>query len=156
MTVRPAERSWREMFHPNFMRSMVAVLAVTGAACDGLSDERRPDDLAPTVAGVDGTSLAAMSGDEVDVLELGQALYPVCSVCHGDDARGTQLAPSLRGPDWIHITGNVADIEQIIRSGVPTPREYPIPMPVLGGGSFDDREIRALAAYIHALGQGGS
>jgi len=156
MTVRPAERSWREMFSPTLMRAIVTALTLAVAACDDPSDGRTLDDLTPAVAGVDGTSLAAMSADEVDVLELGRDLYPVCSVCHGDDAGGTQLGPPLLGPDWINITGNLAEIEQIIRSGVPAPDEYPIPMPVLGGGSFDDQEIRALAAYIHAIGQGGS
>ncbi|MBV9110525.1 MAG: hypothetical protein JO306_14035 [Gemmatimonadetes bacterium] len=38
-----------------------------------------------------------------------------------------------------------------ITTGVPHPKEHPAPMPPKGGGSFDDAQVRALAAYVFAL-----
>jgi mono/diheme cytochrome c family protein len=112
-------------------------------ACDRLktdSPEASESSLAATFPGVSGN-------------DQGRELYAVCSVCHGEDARGTQLGPPLRGPDWIHIDGSVQSIEQITRSGVLEPSSYPVPMPPMGGGVFNEEELRALATYVHALGR---
>jgi hypothetical protein len=57
----------------------------------------------------------------------------------------------LRGPDWIHISGELSEIARIVRSGVGRPVKYPIPMPMLGGTAFDDADVLAVAAYVHAF-----
>jgi hypothetical protein len=36
------------------------------------------------------------------------------------------------------------------------PREYPGAMPPLGGGNFDDDQLRAISAYVYAISQAGS
>ncbi len=77
-----------------------------------------------------------------------------CVVCHGPDARGTQLGPSLREGDWIGISGSYDDIVQVIREGVPRPARYPVPMPPGGGGDYSDEQVREIAAYVYGLGVG--
>lgn len=83
--------------------------------------------------------------------EKGRDLYITCAPCHGLDARGTRLGPSLRDQEWIQGSGTFEEIQQVIRDGVPEPKEFPVPMPVGGGGSFDDEQVRALATYVFAL-----
>jgi mono/diheme cytochrome c family protein len=135
---------------------LVAIAGLAGCAGDespgdpeatGLAAETTP--LAPALV------QAAPPGTSEAELREGQELYVVCSVCHGSDARGTQLGPSLRDTSWIHIPGEIDAIATIIRNGVQTPSEFPIPMPVMGGGSFDDRQLRAIATYLYTLGRIG-
>jgi mono/diheme cytochrome c family protein len=130
-------------------------LTVVAAACDRQEAPEDPaSEMVERVEGVDPEVMAALAPEiPPELLALGREQYVVCSVCHGLDARGTQLGPSLRGPEWIHIDGSSEQLIEIIRTGVPNPAEYPIPMPVMGGGDFDEEELRALAAYLHAVGQ---
>ena len=90
-------------------------------------------------------------GATMEMAENGRTLFVTCSVCHGQDAGGTQLGPSLRDSSWVNISGAPAEIEQVIRDGVPEPKELDIPMPAMGGGSFDDAQIRDLTAYVYAI-----
>jgi mono/diheme cytochrome c family protein len=135
----------------------LVVVSAVAVACDPAGGDQMPvEQLAPTVEGIADSVLAGLP-DGVDQEELaeGRDLYSTCSVCHGEDARGTQLGPSLRGPEWIHIGGGIEEIVAISRSGVSDPRSHPVPMPPMGGGSFDDQQLRAIAVYLEALGRSG-
>jgi mono/diheme cytochrome c family protein len=136
---------------------VATILAVSASGCDPAAREPDPaEEVAASVEAIDPALLASLPpGATAETLEQGRRLYVVCSVCHGLDAHGTQLGPSLRRPDWIHIEGGVEEIEQIVRSGVANPREYPIPMPVMGGGDFDEAELRAVATYVDAMRRSG-
>jgi len=86
-----------------------------------------------------------------------QAFGTVCAGCHGPAGAGTPTCPTLSDAKWIHITGAYPEIVTIINNGVAQPKEHPGPMPPKGGGSFDDAQVRALAAYVYALShQGGA
>lgn len=63
----------------------------------------------------------------------------------GSCGAGTQLAPSLAGPEWIQIDGSLADIERIIREGVGNSRVFPVPIPAGGGGDFDTEALYVLS-----------
>jgi mono/diheme cytochrome c family protein len=131
---------------------MMAMMAALTAACEvGESGESA----APvgTLAPFDTTLLAQMpTGTTIEMLTEGMRLFAVCSPCHGVDGRGTQLGPPLTGPEWVHTSGDVEQIEAVIRNGVATPAAYPIPMPPSGGGDFDETDLRALAHYVRSLG----
>lgn len=92
------------------------------------------------------------------MVDQGQDLFgTVCAGCHGPAGAGTSTCPDLTDAEWINITGAYPEIVTVITNGVPTPREHPAPMPAMGGGSFDDAQVRALAAYVYALSrQGGA
>ncbi|HEX8276409.1 MAG TPA: c-type cytochrome [Longimicrobiaceae bacterium] len=77
-----------------------------------------------------------------------------CVVCHGPDAGGTQLAPSLRDGEWIHIGGGYEEILRLVHTGVPEPRQYPVPMPPRGGGPFTEEQLRSIAAYVYSVSHG--
>lgn len=114
----------------------------------------------PVVAGIGGGAAAAVptlaagapAGVTQEMVEEGAQLYgTICSACHGPGGTGTPAAPALNDAQWVNISGGFEDIVNVIHTGVPAPREYPAAMPPLGGGSFDDNQVRALAAYVFAL-----
>lgn len=79
-----------------------------------------------------------------------------CHACHGPQATGTQLAPDLTDGTWINVSGPTMDeVTQLIRTGVPQPKEHPGPMPPMGGANLTDEQIQALAAYVVGLGSQG-
>ena len=77
-----------------------------------------------------------------------------CQTCHGSDARGTALAPSLRDDEWLNIDGSYGSIVRLVDEGVPDPREYPAFMPARGGFGIDDAQLRAVSAYVYAVSHG--
>ena len=81
----------------------------------------------------------------------GRELYVVCATCHGPDARGTQLGPSLRDQEWVHIDGSYEQIQRVIIDGVAEPEEFPVPMPAGGAGAFTQQQLRDVSAYVFAL-----
>lgn len=131
----------------------ICLCAAAAAGCDD-EPEADPDSLeaAPTVESFDPEIAARLpEGRTVEMASEGRELFVVCATCHGLDAGGTQLAPSLRDGEWIHGSGEIGDIERIIREGVPEPEEFPIPMPPGGGGEFDQEQVQALAAFVYAI-----
>jgi len=74
-----------------------------------------------------------------------------CVVCHGPDARGTQLGPSLRDGEWLNVSGDYPEILTLVQAGVPEPEQHPVPMPPRGGGAFSDEQLRAVAAYVFSI-----
>jgi mono/diheme cytochrome c family protein len=79
----------------------------------------------------------------------------ICLTCHGQNGVGTQLGPALNDTEWLHLsTGSYEEIMEIIRTGVPTPRQYASMMPPMGGARLDDTQHRAVAAYVFALSRG--
>ena len=91
------------------------------------------------------------------MVDQGQELFgTVCTGCHGPAGAGTPTCPTLADATWINITGAYPEIVATITTGVPHPREHPGPMPPKGGGSFDDAQVRALAAYVYALSHQGA
>lgn len=141
---------------------MGAVLATVVAAFGGGCEEQEnasggPVETAAPVSKLDSSLARHLPpGTDFQQAVRGHELFPVCAVCHGLEGEGTQLGPSLRDPEWIHGSGELDDLVQVIRTGVADPREHPIPMPEMGGGRFTDEDLRALAVYVYALSRSGA
>lgn len=74
-----------------------------------------------------------------------------CYACHGEDAKGTPIAPDLTDDGWLlRLDGSYAAVAELIREGVPKPVKYS-PMPPMGGADLDDSEVCAAAAYVLSL-----
>ena len=91
------------------------------------------------------------------LVEEGRAIFAGpgnCQSCHGGDAKGTALAPDLTDRQWLNIDGSYGSIAQLVRSGVPRPKQHPAPMPPMGGASLSAGQVCAVAAYVFSLGHG--
>lgn len=96
-------------------------------------------------------------GATAEDVAAGQQIFTTtgnCYTCHGPDAKGTQLAPNLTDSEWINIDGTFATIQQNVKTGVPTPKQFPAPMPAMGGATLSDDQIRQVSAYVWSLGGG--
>lgn len=135
------------------------LLALGAGGCKGDAEEE-PNAATAEAAGVEVEPLDAAlvanlpQGTTAEMAQQGRELFITCATCHGLDARGTQLGPSLRDGEWIHGSGELAEIERITREGIAEPKEFTVPMPVMGGGQYTAEEIRALSAYVYAISRG--
>jgi mono/diheme cytochrome c family protein len=82
----------------------------------------------------------------------GQEGGGTCEGCHGSNAKGTPLAPDLTRGKWLWGNGSLAAITRTITDGVPNPKEYRSAMPPMGGAQLSHSDLRAVAAYVWALG----
>ena len=105
---------------------------------------RRAQDPAPTPA------MLAL-GDSVFHGKAGGAL---CYVCHGPAGKGvTGLGPNLTDKEWTNGDGSIAFITKTVTEGVTKPKKFPAPMPPKGGGTLNESQVNAVAAYVHSLSQ---
>ena len=133
--------------------AVLCVVATLAGGCEGTgaASGSAPEEGANTPV-IDPALLAVLpAGVTADVVEEGRQLFLPCAICHGLDGLGNQLGPSLRDSSWTHIGGSLEEIERVVRDGIPAPKEYPVPMAPMGGGEFDDQELRAVAAYVYAI-----
>ena len=113
-----------------------------------------PPAAAPAPAGptMGGTPPA---GATPEMVAEGQKTFAtVCFTCHGQDAKGTQLAPNLTDSEWLNVGGTYDEIQKLVKTGVPQPKKAPAPMPPMGGAQLTDDQIKAVSAYVWSLGGG--
>jgi mono/diheme cytochrome c family protein len=89
------------------------------------------------------------------MVEQGRAIFHGpggCFRCHGENGRGSFIAPALNGERHLHLqTGTYQEIMDLIRTGVARPKRYLTTMPPLGGASLTEDGVRAVAAYVFTL-----
>lgn len=154
----------------NTWMAMAAVVAATSlVACAGDAGEtdETPEDTGavttpgPTPApGPQQPAGPAPQGATPEMVAQGQQIFTGkgnCFTCHLAQATGTPLAPNLTDATWINITEpSWTNLQQVVRNGVPTPKEHPSPMPPLGGAQLSDQEVQAVAAYVYSISHPGT
>ncbi|MFP4623449.1 MAG: c-type cytochrome [Gemmatimonadota bacterium] len=107
-------------------------------------------------AGEETPLAAGVTREEFDRGEELFAGQGACEACHGPGGTGSQLGPDLTDAEWLNLSSDpsVEAIAEVIRTGVADPRQYPAPMPPMGGANLTDDQVRAIAAYVASLGQG--
>jgi cbb3-type cytochrome c oxidase subunit III len=76
-----------------------------------------------------------------------------CYACHGSKGEGL-VGPSLIDAEWIHSKGTIEEIAVQVAKGIPKEQSKSgIPMPAKGGSAISDEDVKAVAAYVHSLGQ---
>lgn len=101
-------------------------------------------------------SLPVPTGSSRQMVQLGDQVFhgaggAACTGCHGADARGTPLGPSLITRQWLWSDGSYDGITRVVRKGVPQPKQFREPMPPMGGTQLNEEQVQAVAAYIWAL-----
>jgi mono/diheme cytochrome c family protein len=119
----------------------------------------KPPEGTPASAGATATAeLPVPEGATAAMVALGDRIYhgevggASCVGCHGANATGTPLGPSLTSRKWLWSDGSYSGILKAIREGVPNPKEYRSPMPPMGGAQLTSDQLAAVAAYVWALG----
>jgi mono/diheme cytochrome c family protein len=153
------------------------IVALGAAACGGDTEEAAENPAsdvaeapqttttpgaAPGAAAPSTTAPAAPAGgDNAALVAQGQQAFAtsVCVSCHGPNAEGTALAPSLKDDEWLWVTPGAdmqQQVAQIIKQGVPQPKDpaHAAPMPPYGGVPLSDEQVDALAAYVVSLSGG--
>jgi cbb3-type cytochrome c oxidase subunit III len=112
------------------------------------ADTTKKTSAAKPAAGGGGSAAQIAEGDKIF---HGQEAGGTCTACHGQDAKGTPMAPDLTDNTWIHGDGSLSFIEHTVTTGVPQPKSHPAPMPPMGGASLTPAQIKAVAAYVYSL-----
>ncbi len=115
-----------------------------------------PEGIHPEAGRQAETNLPAPPGIAPDQVALGDRIFHgeaggTCVGCHGSNAGGTPLAPSLVGGHWLWGDGSLQSIEQTVENGVLQPKKYRDPMPPMGGAQLSPSQVTAVSAYVWAL-----
>ncbi len=114
------------------------------------------EELKSDLAAIEASKPASQKGAETEVdlnallsdanaLNQGQAVYAArCAACHGQNGEG-QIGPNLTDNFWIHGGGQIADVVQVVRTGV-TAKGMPAWDTMISGS-----EINSVSAYIVSL-----
>jgi glucose/arabinose dehydrogenase/cytochrome c5 len=96
-------------------------------------------------------------GSSADEVAAGGRLFRAnaCGGCHGTDATGSPVGPNLTTGTWLWSDGSLAGISDIIAKGVPAPKNYRSAMPPMGGAQFSPADLKAVSAYVWAVGHQG-
>lgn len=139
--------------------ALAAVALVAVAACGGDGADVPPADTgaAPAPAQQVGANVQLPEGVTLEMVQQGKTIFETstCWTCHGMDAAGGPLAPSLLDQDWLNSDGSFEGITGTVRTGVPQPREYPGLMPPMGGAQLTEEQIQQVSAYVYAISHGG-
>ena len=105
-----------------------------------------------------GVASMSASGDIAlgDKIFHGKAAGGTCFTCHGQNAKGTSLAPDLTDSKWLNTDGSQSGIASVVTSGVAKPKEHQAGMPPMGGAKLSPDQIQAVAAYVYSLSHGGA
>jgi glucose/arabinose dehydrogenase/mono/diheme cytochrome c family protein len=142
-----------------------AVRSAAGTPCPSASAPAGDVTMAPAKppegtnvdAGAAAIAPPVPDGATPEMVALGDRIYhgqvggASCTGCHGSDATGSPLGPSLKSQNRLWSDGSFAGILKVITNGVPQPKQYRSPMPPMGGAQLTADQASALAAYVWGL-----
>jgi len=117
-----------------------------------------PEGIHPDAGSEATASLPTPPGVDPAVVALGNRIFhgqlsaAPCMGCHGTNAMGSPLGPNLTSGKWVWGDGSLEAITKTIADGVPNPKNYRSPMPPMGGAQLTPSQVKAVAAYIWAIG----
>ena len=138
-----------------FAASIIA-MAFLSQACHSAKVDETPGTAAspsPDVVSTGGPSV----NTDADQIALGEKIFHgkvaggTCAGCHGQQGKGTGVAPDLSDSEWLDADGSLQSIAAIITAGVPKPKKHDSAMPPKGGSNLSDEQVNAVAAYVFSL-----
>lgn len=143
---------------------LVVAAVVLLSACAGDAGEQDPPadtgapatQPAPAPAPV-GANVELPEGVTPEMVAQGQEIFNtmICFSCHGVGGVGSPLGPPMTDTEWLNIDGSYESIMEVVRTGVPEPKEFVAPMLPMGGIQLTDDQIRQVSAYVYVLSHGG-
>jgi glucose/arabinose dehydrogenase/cytochrome c551/c552 len=139
-------RIWKVTYHGPANLAAAASAPASGEAAAAAPPARAPEYSLPVPPGSSQAAVAA-----------GERIFKAssCTGCHGADAQGTPLGPSLAAGKWVWSDGSLAGLRRTIETGVAMPRNYRSPMPPKGGAQLTNAQLSEIAAYVWAVGHQG-
>jgi mono/diheme cytochrome c family protein len=139
---------------------MVGAAAVLAAVVVGAGAVSGAGALPGVAGGPGGTETRSdfRALDAIGQDSLGRAVFTgkgMCHACHGPVGKGTPLAPDLTDGEWLNGDGSLEQIVEVVKVGVPRPKQHPAPMPPMGGAQLSDEEVQAVARYVLSLKPAG-
>jgi glucose/arabinose dehydrogenase/cytochrome c553 len=150
-------RIWRVVYKGDAATARIASAPKPTVAAASTTSPLPPEGIHPD-AGRSAEALPVPPGATRQQVVLGDRIFHgqasdgTCSGCHGSDAGGTSVGPSLTNGIWVWTDGSLQAITRTIRTGVSRPRNYTGVMPPKGGAQLSDADVAAVAAYVWAAG----
>ncbi|ACA18026.1 Glucose/sorbosone dehydrogenase-like protein [Methylobacterium sp. 4-46] len=150
-------RIWRVTYQGGNPQAAIAAAPEARPAARGSRAELPPEGIHPD-AGREAASLPVPEGATREEVARGARIFvgeiggATCGGCHGSDAKGSPIGPDLTDHEWVWSDGSLAGITRTIASGVPEPRKHGGAMPPMGGVALSEQDLRAVAAYVWAVG----
>jgi glucose/arabinose dehydrogenase/cytochrome c5 len=150
-------RIWRVTYRGGNPDAQVAAAVQAPGAQSASRSELPPEGIHPD-AGSATAGLPVPPGSSAQQVALGARVFAgqvggaTCSGCHGSDAKGSGIGADLTAGKWLWSDGSLAGIQQTIANGVPHPKEHSGVMPPMGGVQLSQDDLKAVAAYVWALG----
>lgn len=116
-----------------------------------------PEGTHPDAGRVASANLLVPPGATSAIVAMGERVYhgeeggATCVGCHGTDAAGTPLGPTLKAHAWLWSDGSYAGIQKTVHEGVANPKQFRSAMPPMGGSQLTDDQVAAVSAYVWAL-----
>lgn len=136
-------------------KSLVIVLPLVVLTACG---EEAPETAPVAEPAAPAAPAAPAPGAAADIVAMGEQVYNgpgICFSCHGPAGQGSPLGPDLTDDNWLWIENPQENLQAKlvtqIRTGVAQPKEYPAPMPPMGGANLTEEQLQAVAAYVASL-----
>jgi mono/diheme cytochrome c family protein len=103
-------------------------------------------------------SLPVPPGATAALVALGNRIFHgevnngTCAGCHGSDGRGSPIGSDLTSGTWLWSDGSLTGITKTISEGVLKPKQHLGAMPPMGGSALSETDLKAVAAYVWAIG----
>jgi glucose/arabinose dehydrogenase/cytochrome c5 len=103
-------------------------------------------------------ALPVPPGSTADEVALGKKIFDgdvagaTCAGCHGAGGVGSPVGADLTAGTWLWSDGSIAGLTKTIMEGVETPKAHAGAMPPLGGVDLTRDQVKAVAAYVWAIG----
>ncbi|MFC7051229.1 PQQ-dependent sugar dehydrogenase [Hansschlegelia quercus] len=147
-----AGRIWRVTYKGNPSAAIEAAPAAPAASAS--AQAAPPEGIDPNA----GVKLPTPSGATPEKVALGGRIFRgeeaggTCAGCHGGDAGGGPIGPSLTSGAWEWSDGSLEGLKKTIVTGVSEPKQHPGAMPPMGGADLSEDQVDALATYVWAIG----
>lgn len=146
-------RQWTGMY----AAALVVLTACGGGDAAEDTPEQTPAEQ-PATPPAPATNVQLPEGVTAEMVTAGSQIFnqQICFTCHGLNGQGTAgLGPPLNDQTWINIDGEYSSIVEVVKTGVPTPKEHPAAMPAMGGLQLTDEQVNEVAAYVYSISRGG-
>lgn len=151
-------RIWRVTYNGGNADAAVAAAPTPKVQATASRGEEPPEGMHPDAGRAVAASLPVPQGATREQVALGERVFhgevggATCGGCHGSDAKGSPIGADLTSGHWLWSDGSLAGIERTITNGVPEPKEHQNAMPPMGGVQLSQADLKAVAAYVWALG----